>query len=139
MAWVEKGHNTHPVPTPCYVQGHQPAAQAAQSHIQPGLECLQGWGVHSLLGQPVQCVTTLFCPETSHELYLCLLHAARLFVVQLTRPVYNPGKTVALGRTHPTQLQPCEASAPCWLPGTKPWSCAALSLAGGGVGHGAPG
>ena len=37
----------------------QPAAQAAQSHIQPGLECLQGWGTHSLLGQPVQCVTTL--------------------------------------------------------------------------------
>ena len=29
---------------PCYVQGHQPPNQAAQSHIQPGLECLQGWG-----------------------------------------------------------------------------------------------
>jgi len=42
----------------CYVQGRQPAAQAAQSHIQPGLECLQGWGIHSLLGQPVQCITT---------------------------------------------------------------------------------
>ena len=60
MAWVEKYHNAHPVPTPCYVQGRQPAAQAAQSHIQPGLECLQGWGIHSLLGQPVQCVTTLW-------------------------------------------------------------------------------
>ena len=59
MAWVEKDHNAHAVPTPCYVQGHQPADQAAQSHIQPGLECLQGWGIHSLLGQPVQCVTTL--------------------------------------------------------------------------------
>jgi len=43
MAWVEKDRNDHPVPTPCYVQGHQPADQAAQSHIQPGLECLQGW------------------------------------------------------------------------------------------------
>ena len=41
------------------MQGRQPADQAAQSHIQPGLECLQGWGIHSLLGQPVQCVTTL--------------------------------------------------------------------------------
>jgi len=59
MAWVEKDHNAHPVPTPCHVQGRQPADQAAQSHIQPGLECLQGWGIHSLLGQPVQCVTTL--------------------------------------------------------------------------------
>jgi len=44
----------------CYVQGRQPADQAAQSHIQPGLECLQGWGIHSLLGQPVQRVTTLW-------------------------------------------------------------------------------
>jgi len=42
MAWVEKDHNVHPVPTPCYVQDHQPADQAAQSHIQPGLGCLQG-------------------------------------------------------------------------------------------------
>ena len=46
MAWVEKDHSDHWVPTPCYVQGHQPAAQAAQSHIQPGLECLQGWGIY---------------------------------------------------------------------------------------------
>ena len=38
---------------PCYVQGHQSPDQAAQSHIQPGLECLQGWGIHNLLGQPV--------------------------------------------------------------------------------------
>ena len=60
MAWVAKDHNAHPVPTPCYVQGRQPADQAAQSHIQPGLECLQGWGIHSLLGQPVKCVTTLW-------------------------------------------------------------------------------
>jgi len=35
------------------VQGHQPLDQAAQSHIQPGLECPQGWGIHNLLGQPV--------------------------------------------------------------------------------------
>jgi len=54
MAWVEKDHNDHPVPTPCYVQGRQPADQAAQSHIQPGLECLWGWGIHSLLGQMLE-------------------------------------------------------------------------------------
>ena len=60
MAWVEKDHNDHLVSTSCYVQGRQPADQAAQSHIQPGLECLQGWGIHSLLGQPVQCVITLW-------------------------------------------------------------------------------
>ena len=50
MAWVAKDHNAHPVPTPCCVQGHQPADQAAQSHIQPGLGCLQGWGIHTSLG-----------------------------------------------------------------------------------------
>ena len=49
MAWVEKHHSAHLFPTPCYVQGHQPADQAAQSHIQPGLECLQGWGIHHFL------------------------------------------------------------------------------------------
>jgi len=53
MAWVEKDHNDQRVPTPCYVQRRQPPDQAAQSHIQPGLECLQGWDIHSLLGRPV--------------------------------------------------------------------------------------
>jgi len=53
MAWVEKDHNDNLVSTPCYVQGCQPLDQAVQSHIQPGLECLQGWGIHNLLGQPV--------------------------------------------------------------------------------------
>jgi len=53
MAWVIEDHSDHLVPSPCYVQGGQPADQAAQSHIQPGLECLHGWGIHSLPGQPV--------------------------------------------------------------------------------------
>jgi len=48
MAWVEKDHNDHLVSTPCYVQGRQPADQAAQSHIQPGLECLQEWTCSSV-------------------------------------------------------------------------------------------
>jgi len=38
---------------PCYVQGHQPPDQAAQSHIHPGLECLQGWGIHYLFGKRI--------------------------------------------------------------------------------------
>jgi len=34
------------------MQGHQALDQAAQSHIhQPGLECIQGQGIHSLLAQ----------------------------------------------------------------------------------------
>jgi len=35
------------------VQGHQPLDQASQTHIQPGPECIQGWGIHNLLGQLV--------------------------------------------------------------------------------------
>ena len=38
---------------PYYVQGHQSLDQTAQSHIQPGLECFEGWGIHNFLGQPV--------------------------------------------------------------------------------------
>ena len=73
MAWVKKDHNAHPVPTPRYVQGRQPADQAAQSHIQPGLECLKGWGIHSLLGQPV------LCPLVGKaEVGICSVHVCKL-------------------------------------------------------------
>ena len=41
MAWVETDHSDHLVSTPpCCVQGRHPPDQAAQSHIQPGLEWL---------------------------------------------------------------------------------------------------
>ena len=43
--------------TPCNVQGCQPLDQAAQSHIQPGLECLQAFTTS--LGNLFLCVTTL--------------------------------------------------------------------------------
>lgn len=33
--------------------GYHPPAQAAQGQIQPGLECLQGRGIHSFSGQLV--------------------------------------------------------------------------------------
>ena len=72
MAWVEKDHNAHPVSTPCYVQGRQPLNQAAQSHIQPGLECLQGWGLHSLLGHPVP--VCHHPPEVYHSVIKFLTH-----------------------------------------------------------------
>jgi len=35
---------------PCYVQGRQPPDQADQSHIQPGLQCLQGCDRNKNLG-----------------------------------------------------------------------------------------
>ena len=47
MAWVEKDLKGHLFLPPCYVKGRQPLHQAVQTHIQPGLECLRGWGIHS--------------------------------------------------------------------------------------------
>ena len=44
-----KGHLLQP---PCNERGHLQLDQVAQSPIQPDLECLQGWGIHHLLGQP---------------------------------------------------------------------------------------
>ena len=50
---------------PLHRQSHQPPHlildQAAQGPIQPGLEHLQGWGIHSLSGQPVP------APHYSHS------------------------------------------------------------------------
>ena len=75
---------------PCYVQGRRPPDQAAQSHIQPGLECLQGWYIHNLLGQPVQCITTL-CVKNFLLIYNLNLPCLRLrpfpLVLSLSIPV----------------------------------------------------
>jgi len=67
---VEKDHNDDLISTPCYVQGCQPADQAAQRHIQPDLECLQGWGIHNLRGQPV--------PMPQQLLPLLLIHSLQV-------------------------------------------------------------
>ena len=48
-----------------------PLDQVAQSHIQPGLQCLQGGGIHSLTGQPV--------PVSHHS------HCKRCFSLYLTQ------------------------------------------------------
>ena len=53
MARIEKDLKAYPVPTHCYRQDCPPPAQAAQGLIQPGLEHLRGWGIHSCSGQPV--------------------------------------------------------------------------------------
>jgi len=109
MAWVEKDHNAHPVPTPCYVQGRQPADQAAQSHIQPGLEYLQGWGNpqppwatcsvrHHPLGEP--------CGSPRHR--ASPPKAKHQMVGMLLCPQLRPGRTSHLmgctprGRLHST-------------------------------------
>jgi len=49
---------------PCCVQGHQTPDlihQAAQGSVQPGLERLQEWGIHSLSEQPAP------APHHSHR------------------------------------------------------------------------
>jgi len=43
-----RGHLAQPL---CNKQGHLQLDQVAQSLVQPGLECFQGWGLHYLSGQ----------------------------------------------------------------------------------------
>ena len=56
-AWVGRNLKGHLVSTLCHKQGCQPLnqapAQAAQGPMEPGPECLQGWGSHRFPGQPV--------------------------------------------------------------------------------------
>ena len=64
MAWVGRDLKVHSDATPFYGQGYHPAAQAAQGPIQPGLEYLQGWGIHSFSGQLCHCLTTVWVKNT---------------------------------------------------------------------------
>lgn len=50
MVWVGKDNL---VPTLLFGLGHLPLVQVTQSHIKPGQEYLQGWGVPSLSGQQI--------------------------------------------------------------------------------------
>jgi len=50
---LERTFKGHQVQLPCSEQGHPQLYQVAQSLVQPGLECLQGWGFHHSSGQPV--------------------------------------------------------------------------------------
>jgi len=43
----------HPALLPCNEQGHLQLDRVAQSPVQPGFECFQGWGFHYLSGQSV--------------------------------------------------------------------------------------
>ena len=54
----------------CHRQGHQPPdlvdlEQVVQGPIQPGLEHLQGWGIHSLAGRPFPAPQHSLCKELS--------------------------------------------------------------------------
>jgi len=42
----------HLVQLPCSEQEHPQLDQVAQSLVQPGLECLQGWGIHYISHHP---------------------------------------------------------------------------------------
>ena len=54
------GHIDHP---PCSEQGHLQLDQVAQSPVQPGLECFQGWGLHYLSGKPVSVFHHTHCKK----------------------------------------------------------------------------
>jgi len=64
MAWVGRDLKDDQAPTPCHRQGCQPPYlmldQAAQGPIQPGIEHLQGRGIHNLSGWLCQSLTTQY-------------------------------------------------------------------------------
>jgi len=53
MAQVGRNLKDHLVPPLLPWAGTPPLDQAAESPIHPGLEHLQGWGIHSFSGQPM--------------------------------------------------------------------------------------
>ena len=58
---------------PCYVQGHQPPDQAAQSHIQPGLVFLELTLWHSLFAvaeSPTYTYLMVYCAKSGLAWYL---------------------------------------------------------------------
>ena len=50
---LEGTFKRHVVQPPCNEQGHLPLDKAAQSPVQPSLECFQRGGIYHLSGQPV--------------------------------------------------------------------------------------
>ena len=115
MAWVEKDHNAYLVSTPCYVQGRQPPDQAAQSHIQPGLECLQGWGIHNLLGQSVPVILRDFSNLNESTVLCCLsllFHLEHALIPELPEvqppPHAGAAQCNAGGGAGPTHAPPAE-------------------------------
>jgi len=58
---LEKTIRNHLAQTPFSEQGYLQLDQVAQSPVQPGLECFQGWGIHHLSGQPVPVFHHPYC------------------------------------------------------------------------------
>jgi len=55
-----RGHLAQP---PCSKQGYFQPDHDAQSPVQPGLECFQGWGLHYFSGQPVPVFYHPYCKK----------------------------------------------------------------------------
>ena len=83
MAGVGKDLKDHPVPAPCHGQGCPPPAQAAQGPIQPGFECLQGWGTTASLGS---CASS--SPPFLKNFFLKTLIRRVLFAFPLNLPFF---------------------------------------------------
>jgi len=68
MTWVGRDLKDDPVPNLLLWADYHPPAQAAQDLIQPDLQHLQGWGIHSFSGQsmPVPHHSVKNLPLTTH-------------------------------------------------------------------------
>lgn len=78
----------HLVPTPCCGQPRDQAlGQVAQGAIQPGLDPPQGWGMHSVSGQPVEAPHRLQSEKLPLDVFIFLTCVCE--AVSLHSSAYN--------------------------------------------------
>ena len=93
--------------------GREPFHQTrlAQSPIEPGLECVQGWGIHSFSGQPVPGPHRQASPRFSH----------RMVSVVGRMLTSHPVLLLAESRSRRAWCHGCGAGRPTWLPSSGTW------------------
>ena len=110
MAWIEKDHNDHRVSIPLLCAGSPTTRPSC--YIQPGLEYLQGWGIHNLLGRFYSlCVYTL--PKTHCPLGTCTEVEIILYCLQQSRPLSQAGVPQASSHLFSQVFLQTERNHPC--------------------------
>ena len=94
MAWVEKDHNDHLVSTPCYVQGRQPLDQAAQSHIQPGFECLSHSALVFSASYVYSWISKQSCDSLELHTGIIILHFSKYDLLEFTELLQSNGEVL---------------------------------------------
>jgi len=127
MVWVGGDLLRPSGPTPCSEQRHLHLGQGAQSPVQPGLRCFQGWGIDHLSGQPALGFhhphSEEFLPNIQSKPLLSQLEAITLCPIT---PCPCPSPSAALSQ--PLQALAAALRSPCSLLFSRLNSPSSLSL-----------